>query len=125
VSEIHFQKRIEASRQWHDSDFVCCNNDGTPLHPRTPYRIWKILIEAAGERYLKPHAMRHTHATLLLEEGTVLHIVAKRLGHKDPKVTATIYANLTPRQDDAAAEDLRDWLEDGAEDGSDSGEASW
>lgn len=54
--------------------------------------------------------MRHTHATVLLESGVPLHVVASRLGHKDPIVTASIYVTVTPKQEDAAAGVYSDWL---------------
>lgn len=41
---------------------------------------------------------------MLLQAGVPLHVVAHRLGHKDPMVTATIYAHvLTEQAADAAA----------------------
>jgi integrase len=37
---------------------------------------------------LKAYALRHTHATLLLEDGVPLEVVADRLGHADRGATA-------------------------------------
>lgn len=51
------------------------------------------------------HSLRHTHATLLLREGLPVHIVAKRLGHKDPSVTLNVYADAIPDDDDGRAVD--------------------
>ena len=45
------------------------------------------------------HELRHTHATLLLRDGVPVHIVAKRLGHKDPSVTLNVYADVIPDDD--------------------------
>lgn len=42
--------------------------------------------------------MRHTHATMLLENNVNMVYVQKRLGHKDISVTMNIYANhVTPK----------------------------
>lgn len=115
VMQLHRERQAElkiASREWHPLDYVFCNNDGSPLHPRTPNRIWQRIVEASGVKYLKPHAQRHTHATLLLEQGVPLHVVAQRLGHRDAMVTATIYAHVTPKQEDAAAGAYEAWLGD-------------
>ena len=38
------------------------------------------------------------HATQLLKAGTPLHIVAHRLGHRDPMVTAKTYAHIDADQ---------------------------
>ena len=45
------------------------------------------------------HELRHTHATILLRAGTPVHIVSKRLGHKDPSVTLNVYADVIPEDD--------------------------
>jgi integrase/recombinase XerD len=46
---------------------------------------------------VRPHMLRHTHATALLKAGTPLEIVAKRLGHKNVVTTMSIYNHLTHR----------------------------
>jgi len=50
------------------------------------------------------HELRHTHATLLLRDGVAVHIVAKRLGHKDPSVTLNVYADVIPDDDTSAVD---------------------
>jgi integrase len=54
---------------------------------------------------LTVHELRHSHATILLRAGVPVHIVAKRLGHKDASVTLNVYADVTP-DDDASAVDV-------------------
>jgi len=48
--------------------------------------------------------MRHTHATILLRAGVPVHIVAKRLGHRDPSVTHDVYADVIPEDDSTAVD---------------------
>ena len=43
------------------------------------------------------------HATELLRLGEPLHAVSDRLGHKDPRVTATIYAHVSNEQGESAS----------------------
>jgi integrase len=59
------------------------------------------------------HELRHSHATILLRgdrgEGVEpkpvpVHIVAKRLGHKDPSVTLNVYADVIPDDDERAVD---------------------
>ena len=40
-------------------------------------------------------------------------MVAKRLGHKDALVTATIYAKVTAKQEDYSSMVFGDWLQSG------------
>jgi Phage integrase family len=65
------------------------------------------LREGAGGRRavrLVVHGLRQSHATLLLRDGVPVHIVAKRLGHKDPSVTLNVYADVKPDDDGRAVE---------------------
>ena len=41
------------------------------------------------------HGLRHTHTTLLLEEGIEREVVQKRLGHASIVVTSDIYSHVT------------------------------
>lgn len=66
---------------------------------------------AAAEHPLLPtlvvHELRHSHATILLRAGVPVHIVAKRLGHKDPSVTLNVYADVIPDDDTSAVDVFR------------------
>lgn len=50
------------------------------------------------------HGLRHTHATILLRDRVPVHIVSKRLGHKDPSVTLNVYADVIPDDDTSAVD---------------------
>ncbi len=50
------------------------------------------------------HELRHSHATILLRAGVPVHIVSKRLGHKDPSVTLNVYADVIPDDDTSAVD---------------------
>jgi integrase len=44
-------------------------------------RLYAQVIKAAGVRRIEFHGLRHTSATLSLQAGTPVHVVAARLGH--------------------------------------------
>ena len=50
------------------------------------------------------HALRHTHATLLLKEGVPIKVVSERLGHAKASITLDIYAHATKDMQEQAAE---------------------
>ena len=58
-------------------------------------------------RELTPHALRHTHASLLAEAGYPLEAISRRLGHENSKVTREIYLHVTEgtKEKDAAMMD--------------------
>jgi integrase len=63
-----------------------------------------VELEQAPLPRLVVHELRHTHATVLLRDGVPVHIVAKRLGHKDPSVTLNVYADVIPDDDTSAVD---------------------
>ena len=67
-------------------------------------RAFGLLTKASSSQRLKLHELRHTHATLLLREGVPVHVVAKRLGHRDPAVTLNVYADAIPDDDGRAVD---------------------
>lgn len=46
-------------------------------------------------RRLTPHALRHTHTSLLAEKGVPLEVISRRLGHGDSEVTRQVYLHVT------------------------------
>ncbi len=107
VLSVHYKRHLEkkmASRRWVDSGLVFTNPNGGGLDPTKIYATWHAICAEAGVEYLKPHGLRHTHATWLLEEGVSPHVVAERLGHASPVVTMNTYAQVTRKQSRQAAD---------------------
>lgn len=51
-----------------------------------------------------PHSLRHSTATILLEEGVPMKVVSEVLGHRDIRTTSQIYSHVTARLLDSAAQ---------------------
>ena len=102
--------RMKAGAKWFDGGYVFCNAHGGPLNPSNLARYWKQAVQDAGVPYLKPHTLRHMHATLLLEAGVPAHVVSERLGHKDVTTTLKVYGHVTARQQRQAATVFADWI---------------
>ena len=49
-------------------------------------------------RSITPHALRHTHASLLAEQGVPLEQITRRLGHDDSRITREIYVHVTEKK---------------------------
>ena len=49
------------------------------------------------------HALRHTHASQLIDQGVDIVTISKRLGHSKPDITLRIYAHLFRKDDSKAA----------------------
>lgn len=80
--------------------------NGAPVLPDYVTKQFRKTQAACGLELprLVLHETRHSHATVLLRDGVPVHIVAKRLGHKDPSVTLNVYADVIPDDDGRAVD---------------------
>jgi len=76
--------------------------DGDNLRKRVFYR----LLEKAGLRDIRFHDLRHTYASLLIQQGESLAYVQQQLGHSSIQVTVDIYGHLIPGANRAAVDRL-------------------
>jgi integrase len=81
--------------------------DGTRVQPDYVTKRFKAVQAVADLPRLTLHELRHTHATILLRDRVPVHIVAKRLGHRDPSVTLDVYADVIPDDDGTAVDVFR------------------
>ncbi len=67
-----------------------------PLLDNSSYnRLLKDVVRAAGiDRPVSSHWARHTGATLLLNAGVDMEVVARILGHSSTRITREVYAKL-------------------------------
>lgn len=64
--------------------------------------------QAAGLPRIKIHDFRHTHASLLANEGINIQEIARRLGHSDVETTWNTYSHLYPREEERAVKILNE-----------------
>jgi integrase len=96
-------ERMALGEAWQETGYIFVQENGLPLYPTTVTSLFLKLSESAGLRPIRLHDLRHIHATELLRLGEPLHVVAKRLGHRDAMVTATIYAHVSSEQSETAS----------------------
>jgi integrase len=61
--------------------------------------VWKTALAAAGiepSRANGMHALRHFHASVLLDAGESIKALSEYLGHSDPGFTLRTYTHLLP-----------------------------
>lgn len=79
-------------------DFAFAWQNGGYVHP-----LWwtrqmpKVMTRAGLEKHIRWHDLRHTSATLLIQQGTDLKTVQIRLGHVDGAMVMKRYGHLTER----------------------------
>lgn len=84
-----------------EDGLVFTNGAGKPIHRATFSRVWT----AAARRAQLPagasfHDLRHYYASLLIQHGESVVVVAARLGHASPSQTLNVYSHLWPDSED-------------------------
>jgi integrase len=80
-----------------DSSWVFPGKDAWPMTPSAfRYSVWLPLLRQSGVRYRKPHTLRHTFVSMLIQAGESLAYVKEQLGHHSIKITMDVYEHLIP-----------------------------
>ncbi len=66
----------------------------------------KYYAELARVKKIRIHDFRHSHASLLANNGINIQEIARRLGHSNIEITWNIYSHLYPRENERAIEIL-------------------
>ncbi|WP_166790207.1 site-specific integrase [Cryobacterium sp. Hh11] len=67
--------------------------NGRPVEPRLDSRYWRDLLASTGLPHARRYQLRHTAATLMLDMGVDVVIVAATLGHANPSFTFDTYVH--------------------------------
>ncbi len=109
TEELRDHKRAQAEsllkmgiRQTADT-LVCCSYDGESLDPNKLSQQFPIAVTKAGLPRITFHALRHSHATQLLTNGTHMKVASERLGHSSIGITMDLYSQVLPGMQEEAA----------------------
>lgn len=110
---------------WHSEyDYIFTARDGKPIYPGTISSWFHKFIKKHNETVMKDssiakddkekylldnvnfHGLRHTNATILINQGIDVTTVSKRLGHARTSTTTDIYSHSLQRADKEVANKL-------------------
>lgn len=81
-------------KEYHESDYVFTWPDGHPYSPDYITDKFSSLLQKHDLPHIRFHELRHSCASLLINNGFGLKDVQEWLGHSDIKMTANIYGHL-------------------------------
>lgn len=69
-------------------------------------RRFEKYVADAGVKKIRIHDFRHSHASYLINKGTIISVIAARLGHGDVATTLNTYSHLYPTTEKEAVLDM-------------------
>ncbi|MDK8193738.1 site-specific integrase [Paenibacillus sp. UMB7766-LJ446] len=99
-------EREALGETWNDGGyaFIFSHPDGKAFHQERPYLWFRNFLKKNGLRYIRFHDLRHTSATLLINQGVHAKIISERLGHGNISTTMNIYGHALQSADQSAAD---------------------
>ena len=74
-------------------------------------RDYRKVVKSTNLPYIRFHDLRHTHATLLFQQGIHPKVVSERLGHSTIGITMDTYTHVLPNMQKEAADQFEQLLE--------------
>jgi integrase len=97
-------KRWRLACQKNDLDLVFPNDAGNHINNKNMLRRhFRPALQAAGCPSIRFHDLRHTNASLRLENGENIKYIQAQLGHATPTITLNVYAHLMKDRNPEAA----------------------
>lgn len=90
----------QKNKRWSEDWYVC--GGPRPLRDSSICNRNNAFGNAAGLPHIRVHDFRHSHASLLCNEGINIQEIARRLGHSKIEITWNTYSHLYPREEERA-----------------------
>jgi len=88
--------RVEYKTTDKKVEFICCQENGTLINPDLARYCSRVINFELGIQF-NFHSLRHTHATILIENGANMKDVQTRLGHAQLSTTMDTYVSVTEK----------------------------
>ncbi len=89
-----YRRMFKGSYNCKYDDYICVDQLGGLIRPNRVTQRFADLIKQYGLRKIRFHDLRHTFASILINQDVPLLNVSTFLGHSDLSTTANIYAHL-------------------------------
>ena len=87
-----------------DDKFYILSNSSKPIEPRTYRKFYNKFMKEVGVEPIKFHSLRHTFASMNIENGIDVKTISDILGHSDISITLQTYTHTTQKAKEKAIE---------------------
>ena len=101
------EELVRGSKWNNVNDLIFTTSVGTPLDPGEFGKTVPKFCKEAGLGHWTIHELRHSCASLLINQEVPIEVVAEQLGHASIRVTKDVYGHLMPSSRAKAAEAMR------------------
>jgi len=97
-------------KAYQNLNMVFAREDGFYIDPSTFRDKYLKMLQIAGLKHYKFHALRHTFATRALEAGIDVKVVSKILGHAGVQITMDTYMHVLPELQSEAMNKIAEYM---------------
>lgn len=85
-----------------EDSFYVLSNSKKPIEPRTYRKFYNKFMKETGVEPIKFHALRHTFASINIENGADVKTISDILGHSDIAITLKTYTHTSQKAKEKA-----------------------
>lgn len=110
------ERQKKNKEQWgncynEDFNIVFRHPDGSPITPNYATKLFREYADKADLYDFTLHHLRHTHCTILIEEGLDPKSVQARMGHRELTTTLKYYTAFTRQMEEKNAKATSDYFD--------------
>ena len=106
-NKLNYNKQLQISTGIR-SDLLFFNLKGERLNYFALNKYFKENCIRYLNKALTLHSLRHTHASLMFEQGMSLEAISERLGHSNSAITKEVYLHITNKMKDKYNSEIKD-----------------
>ncbi len=103
---IDLLKDTKSARNAKDSDYIICQEDGSPYKSDSFSLKFRRFLKAHDLKHIRFHDLRHINATIMLSLGISPKVAQERLGHSSYQITMDVYSHVLKKVEKEAADKL-------------------
>lgn len=105
------KQKLACGDGWHaEHDFVFTHDDGEVYNADCVFKYFKRVVRSLGLENTRLHDLRHTFATLAIENGTDMKTVSVSLGHSTTAFTMDKYGHVSAAMESSCADRMENLI---------------